>query len=1058
MDFTSASIESLKQAINKIAQDNHAERIAIVHQWISQESTQRDTQLIAFSHQLISKEATALAEKTQKTDDYFKAWEASKTALSSSLISPTSQMAATLLERIGINACRLGELTRRLEYLKQGEVDFEKASEIFLGKDDSNSYLRVQLSLGTAKTRRGELSHDIKLLKRALSILDKVLKKYSKKNETGVQFLEDWANTMKTRAVALMRIGEYCGDSSFVSRSIKDLQNLVTVKGISKNLRTKVMVNTIAALSINANQMKSQRIYKETLDLIDKWTKNQSLNKDNCDLFYYKAHLLRRLSQLSNDHSQYAKAAEINRWLATWHESQGEEVAAARNWHACGAALQYFSKSSHDRSLYQQAIAAYEKASFFFSSNRNLQEWVRLEVDLGTLEEEMGKTFKDQEINSRGISRIQGAIQKVSAEIAPSFYSKISDILFRIYCGNQEWRKALQVFYRIEEARSYAYADPSLTAEVYHQVAREMLGSYALASWCQFQVGEIAQAIETVERGRARGLAVAMNLEAYKNEQLHEREVQALNIAQENVVFIQKKMHGLSWPVRPKDAQNENEDFQSLKENLDKAWKQYLSLRREFGLDLNIPSLSIKEILETVPDRGVLVIISISPLGSAAYVLPSGTKKVSKSHALELGGDTFGKISKILYSEDTDSEFVDWHKAYSKLLTTSANGMFQRDDLGENEVPKENENYKNWTNTINSVLEVLWQYLMRPVHERIQTLKLAKHAKVVFCLPGNIAALPVHAACLTNGPGLLDHWSVSVAPSVHSLKRCKERLEERSEDVPTLLVVSDPVDRDGFPTGLTFAENETKKLRADFKGLQEVHFQGRQATIENVLLWLPNARFFHSSCHGEYDWNEPSQSGLELAYEHRLSISMLLSAPEFLKSSRLIFLSACESGICGKNSVPDEFYGLPSGFLQAGGCGIVATLWPVFDDTAMFISRRFYKNYLNEKGQERSSPAEALREAVSWLKSVTVAELQQEYQVMNEEEAQILSDSSYNSDFELVSFETEDISNSKKSRGLVSKDQNTYKKNFPFHGSNSEPNFRPYSSPHEWAAFVLTGL
>ena len=54
-------------------------------------------------------------------------------------------------------------------------------------------------------------------------------------------------------------------------------------------------------------------------------------------------------------------------------------------------------------------------------------------------------------------------------------------------------------------------------------------------------------------------------------------------------------------------------------------------------------------------------------------------------------------------------------------------------------------------------------------------------------------------------------------------------------------------------------------------------------------------------------------------------------------SGRLATLSACETGIVGAD-LPDEAASLPSALLQAGFCGVAASLWSVADiSTAMLM-------------------------------------------------------------------------------------------------------------------------
>ena len=82
---------------------------------------------------------------------------------------------------------------------------------------------------------------------------------------------------------------------------------------------------------------------------------------------------------------------------------------------------------------------------------------------------------------------------------------------------------------------------------------------------------------------------------------------------------------------------------------------------------------------------------------------------------------------------------------------------------------------------------------------------------------------------------------------------------------------------------------------------------------------------------------------------------------------RLAVLSACETGIPGEE-LPDEVVSLPSGLLQAGVAGIVASLWSVDDLATAMLLVRFYELW---RGKEKLEPHEALRQAQQWVRDTT---------------------------------------------------------------------------------------
>ncbi len=78
---------------------------------------------------------------------------------------------------------------------------------------------------------------------------------------------------------------------------------------------------------------------------------------------------------------------------------------------------------------------------------------------------------------------------------------------------------------------------------------------------------------------------------------------------------------------------------------------------------------------------------------------------------------------------------------------------------------------------------------------------------------------------------------------------------------------------------------------------------------------------------------------------------------------RLAILSACETGLAGTENA-DEAISLPTGLLQAGVAGVVASLWEVSELSTMVLLSRFYTLWRDQ----HLAPAQALLEAQQWLR------------------------------------------------------------------------------------------
>jgi CHAT domain-containing protein len=120
----------------------------------------------------------------------------------------------------------------------------------------------------------------------------------------------------------------------------------------------------------------------------------------------------------------------------------------------------------------------------------------------------------------------------------------------------------------------------------------------------------------------------------------------------------------------------------------------------------------------------------------------------------------------------------------------------------------------------------------------------------------------------------------------------------------------------------------------------------------------------HFSCHGVAGLARPLEGGLVMAHDEMLTLREMLALR--LENARLAALSACETGVPGTD-LPDEVIGLPSGLLQAGVAGVVASLWSVADLSTMMLMARFFELWKG-KGLE---PPQALRRAQIWVRDTT---------------------------------------------------------------------------------------
>ena len=194
------------------------------------------------------------------------------------------------------------------------------------------------------------------------------------------------------------------------------------------------------------------------------------------------------------------------------------------------------------------------------------------------------------------------------------------------------------------------------------------------------------------------------------------------------------------------------------------------------------------------------------------------------------------------------------------------------------------------------------------------------------------------------------------------------------------------------------------------------------ATKDQVIHALAQGcEIFHFTGHAGYNFNSPKKSALCLSKDDRLTIEELMEIP--LNGCQLVCLSACETGITGKQTILDEYVGLVSAFLSQGVGTVVSTLWQVQSAASAIIMMEFYRR------RQNLDDISALHETTHWLRSATSQDLITWWENIKAEREQLPKiEQIINSELRMLS---------KKSR--------------------IEGTPPPYSDPYYWAAFTITG-
>jgi CHAT domain-containing protein len=217
--------------------------------------------------------------------------------------------------------------------------------------------------------------------------------------------------------------------------------------------------------------------------------------------------------------------------------------------------------------------------------------------------------------------------------------------------------------------------------------------------------------------------------------------------------------------------------------------------------------------------------------------------------------------------------------------------------------------------------------------------------------------LPIHAFPIGEDKVLQNKYTVQYAPSCQLLQRIQQLQQNQ---LTPLLAIQNPT------KDLIFTDLEVNIIATLFQPNQIIAKDNATQNTVTTQLKNSNHHCHHFSCHGSFNPNKPLESALILAEQEPLTLGKIFELN--LKKSRLVVLSACETGMIDIQSISDEYIGLPSGFLFAGSQNVVSSLWTVNDLSTAFLMIKFYQILLDSNQQV--SMAIALKTAQNWLRTL----------------------------------------------------------------------------------------
>ncbi|MFJ9446924.1 CHAT domain-containing protein [Kitasatospora sp. NPDC101235] len=560
----------------------------------------------------------------------------------------------------------------------------------------------------------------------------------------------------------------------------------------------------------------------------------------------------------------------------------------------------------------------------------------------------------DEPGSAEGLRLRREALLAAPPTVSPSLHLGIGTEVLTALTDAERWTEAADLAAGLLTALDALY-DAQVTAPGRQDVLTRWPPLTRFAAYLLTRAGRPEQAVEAIERGLARELSVstgrgAVELAALEriDPALARRYRQAQSRYRRSAAEpAAATSHGLD-PGTAEQADAERELRTVIAE-----------IRRIPGMERFLSTSGLEDIVRAAAGRPLAYLV-YAPWGSCVLTIPrrpdltpppppgAGGKlpqadarpRVLGTVVPEVSGATVLSLL-ILGQEDGHAPGV--------LLTQHAGALRRRKDLP-------------------AALDRLG--LLEPLLLPVARLLAEDPSREAVVIPtGLLGMVPLHAVPV--GPGragvLDDVGTLYVSPSAAVHAACGARAARPPETARRLVAVGDP---DGSLPGSRAELDEVLRV---FEPLGETRRAiGADATVGWLLDQVAEATVLHLSCHGSADLGSRGAS-LALA-DGRLDVEVL--ARRQLRRCRLVVVSACQSGHFEIVRMPDEFVGLPAGFLQAGAACAVTSLWQVDDLATAVLMTRFHE-LCAPAGADGSDPVRALREARSWLRGLTGAELAQ---------------------------------------------------------------------------------
>lgn len=265
---------------------------------------------------------------------------------------------------------------------------------------------------------------------------------------------------------------------------------------------------------------------------------------------------------------------------------------------------------------------------------------------------------------------------------------------------------------------------------------------------------------------------------------------------------------------------------------------------------------------------------------------------------------------------------------------------------------------------------------------------LGKPDQPIALIPcGRLGVLPIHAAWIPrdshNGTLIpfAETCELTYQPSARTLAASRAALTQLPANGPVIAVGDPKLPQGSKVPQLAWARVEAEAIFALAQKAQRTGNRkiiGEEATLKSIIQELEEVRstrtgaWVHVASHGRADPSDPNSCYMLLAQGEALSLARL-QRERLLDGVRLFNASGCVTALGDVETAPDELGSFSAGLLQAGASCALAMLWAVSDRATFLLMLRFAQYFL---GNPSMTPARALREAVRWLRTAHLADIE----------------------------------------------------------------------------------